>query len=539
MPLQQILSLLTSFVILFVGLIILLWNPKRKVNQVFSSLTFCVLFWIICNYILDFTDVYKFSDPLLLWARLSIVGPIFIPFLLIYFSYFFPREVKKIPKFVWYLLSLPTLILLSLVPTNLNIKEVIPSNIHTAVKVIPGPLYTVFLIYFLIYLGLGTFMVYKKYRVVGKLEKSQIALLFTGIIITGVLALLTNVVLLRSLGGEIQPASIGPLFSIIFISFTAYAIVKAQLFDIRVIATETLVVLIGLGLVIDALLSKTFPEGFLKAILFLLVSYGGYRLVLSVKEEIQRRQQIQELTEQLQKANIRLQELDKLKSEFLSVASHELNSPMSIILGYLHMILYEGFGKVDKAAKEYLQKVYLKADLLAKLVRDLLNVSRIEQGRLKIEIKATDLQAILKDLCEDHALAAKEKGITLTFREPKPSLPKVMADSDKLKEIIQNLLSNAVKFTKQGGVVVWAGQKEGMVEVGIKDTGIGIPKDAQKHIFEKFYRVDNSWVREAGGTGLGLHLVKQYLKLMHGKIWFESAGENKGTTFCFTLPVAK
>jgi signal transduction histidine kinase len=258
-----------------------------------------------------------------------------------------------------------------------------------------------------------------------------------------------------------------------------------------------------------------------------------------VKEEIRRRQEIQKLTNQLKKANVRLQELDRMKSEFLSVASHELNSPMSIIKGYLHMILWEGFGKVDKNARTYLEKVYMKTDQLAKLVADLLNVSRIEQGRIQLDIKPVDIQPILKDICEDHAIKAKEKGLTFTYHESKQPLPNVLSDADKFKEILQNLLSNAIKFTKTGGVEVSVGQKDGFVKVSVKDTGVGIPKEAQEHIFEKFYRVDNSWVREVGGTGLGLYIVREYLKLMNGKIWFESEGEDKGTTFYFALPIAE
>ena len=220
--------------------------------------------------------------------------------------------------------------------------------------------------------------------------------------------------------GTFELGRIGSYSSLFFVGFIAYSILKYHLLDIRVIATEVLAVLIGLALLIDTLLSKTLLEGGLKGILFVLVSYGSYKLVRSVKEEI-RREEIQKLTTQLKHANIRLQELDRMKSEFLSVASHELNSPMSIIKGYLHMILWEGFGKVDKNARTYLEKVYMKTDQLAKLVADLLNVSRIEQGRIQLDIKPIDIQPILKDICEDYATKAKEKGLTFTLSTPSSS----------------------------------------------------------------------------------------------------------------------
>jgi len=273
--------------------------------------------------------------------------------------------------------------------------------------------------------------------------------------------------------------------------------------------------------------------------LFLLVAYGGYILVKSVQQEIRRREEIQELTRKLTEVNLRLKELDKMKSEFLSVASHELNSPMSVIKGYLHMILYEGFGKVNKEAKTYLNHVYTKTDQLAKLVSDLLNVSRIEQGRVKLQIQPTDPMQIAKSAVENYNVKAREKGIEINLHQPDGVIPKVSADPGKLEEILSNLLSNSVKYTKEGHINLLFEKTDGEVKFTVKDTGIGIPKEAQKNIFKKFYRVDNTWVREAGGTGLGLYIIKGYVELMNGKIWFESEGENKGTTFYFTIPLAK
>jgi len=513
-------------------------HGKQKVsNKIFNFFIISVLAWIFTNLIANLSCTNKNID-LLLWSKLTLVGPTILPLLLILFANSFPENKLTLNKIYILILSVITVGILFFIPTSLNVKAVQVIDYRTCeFSFIPGQLYIFFVLYFLFGIFASAYLLIKKYLQASKIERLQIKYILVGLVSSILFGVFVNAIL--PMLGYSRLINIGPASSMFFIGFTTYAIIETHLFDIHVIAAEVLVVLIGLGLLIDTLLSKTFLEEGLKGVLFILASYGGYRLVLSVKEEIRRRQEIQKLTIQLKHANARLQELDRLKSEFLSVASHELNSPMSIIKGYLHMILWEGFGKVDKEARTYLEKVYMKTDQLAKLVADLLNVSRIEQGKIKLDIKPIDIHPVLKNICGDHAIKAKEKGLTLTYYAPKRPLPKVLSDIDKLSEVLQNLLSNAIKFTKTGGVELSVEQKDGYIQVNVKDTGIGIPKSVQGDIFGKFYRVDNSWVREVGGTGLGLYISREYVRLMNGEIWFDSQGKDKGTTFHFTLPIAK
>jgi len=409
---------LTFLIICFLGLAIFKNNPKSKINLSFTILILAAGFWTFCLFIADTSKAY---GTVLFWSKMALAGPSWIPALFLYFSQIFPisnkyKEHLNIWRFLY--LIFPPFIISFLAPLDgLGVQNVRVE--WWGASVTPGPLYFWFLAYFIAYMVLGFANLFKAYRIARNFEKTQIKLIFVGILISAVLTVFTNVVLV--ILGYSQLGIFGPASLLFFLGFTAYAIVETRLFDIRVITTEVLVALISLGLLVDALLSKTLLEGGLKGILFVLVSYGSYKLVQSVKEEIRRRQEIQKLTTKLKKANVRLQELDRMKSEFLSVASHELNSPMSIIKGYLHMILWEGFGKVDKNARTYLERVYMKTDQLAKLVADLLNVSRIEQGRIQLDIKPVDIQPILKDICEDHAIKAKEKGLTFTLSTPSSS----------------------------------------------------------------------------------------------------------------------
>lgn len=525
----------TAITTLAIAALVYSKNRKERANRLFGLMAASISTWILAAFFSEIVLQYGPQLSLFL-SKIAYISVTLAVLFLLYFVFTFPKR-RKFPHYLQFLILAFVGILIFLIFfTNLILAGITVREWGFDINF--GPLYFLFLIFISCSIVTAISLLIYSYFKVSKKDKIKLRYLFIGLFLFIGISVFVNLIL-RSIVGTDMYYRLGNYSVFFFIGFTAYAIVKTQLFNIRVIATEVLIALISLGLLVDIFVSKTILEGGLKGVLFVLISYGGYKLILSVHQEIRRREEIQELTDQLKKANIRLQELDQLKSEFLSVASHELNSPMAIILGYLHMVLYEGFGKVDKTAREYLEKVYQRADLLAKLVKDLLNVSRIEQGRLKIEVQPTDLETILKDLSEDHALAAKEKGLSFTYHKPTKPLPKVLADPDKVKEIVQNLLSNAVKFTKKGGIEVWAEVADKEVRVTVKDTGVGIPKEAQPHIGEKFYRVDNSLVREVGGTGLGLHLVQQYIKLMNGKFWFESEGENKGSTFYFTLPAVK
>jgi len=507
-------------------------NKKDARSQTFALIAFLAALWIFTLLVSDYA---KDINAILFWSQVAIIPPAFIPPLVLYFSFIFPKKNFEPPVSIKILLFIPPLFFLALAFTPYNVISV--ERRPWGTDVTPGPLYLALLVYFAIFVVFSLFNFIKNYRSLKEeVYKSQILYVVTGLIFVIGVNLLTSVIFI--ILGNSRFSAFGTASILVFLGLTIFAIVKKHLFDIRIISAEVLVILIGIGLLFDVMLSKTLAEGCLKSLLFVLTSYGGYRLIITIKQEIERRKEIEALTRELKKANIRLQELDRLKSEFLSVASHELNSPMAIILGYLHMILWEGFGQVDKNARQYLEKVYFKAELLAKLVSDLLNVSRIEDGRLRLEIQSVDSLAILEDLCEDYSRQAERKGLTFVFHRLSQPLPNVSVDPDKLKEVISNLLSNAVKFTKSGSIEVTVGQNNGEVVFNIKDTGIGIPKEAQSHIGEKFYRTDNSWVREAGGTGLGLYLVGQYLRLMNGRLWFESE-EGKGSVFHFSLPVAK
>lgn len=241
-------------------------------------------------------------------------------------------------------------------------------------------------------------------------------------------------------------------------------------------------------------------------------------------------------TNAIQKA--RFWEEDQLKSEFVSIASHELLTPTAAIKGYLSMILDDNMGQVDEQARGFLVKVAGSADRLAHLVEDLLNVSRIEGGRLKINKQNFSLVEQAQKAVDELQVNAKGKGLDLAFVADQNPLPFVFADPDQFYRVLINLIGNAIKYTPQGWVRCFVTQSdETHLMFTVTDSGLGIPAENQSHLFEKFYRADRREIYGIQGTGLGLYISKKVIEIMGGQITLTSE-VNKGTTFYVTVPIA-
>jgi signal transduction histidine kinase len=243
-------------------------------------------------------------------------------------------------------------------------------------------------------------------------------------------------------------------------------------------------------------------------------------------------------------ANTRLHELDKLKDEFLSLASHELRTPMTAIKSYIYLLLEQRneIGPLTEKQKIYLQNTFTSTNRLINLVNDMLNVSRIEAGRLTVTPKPTDIVKLVQDVFTEVMPTAQTQQLNLLLEQPATTLPLVSADPDKIKQVLINLIGNSLKFTPPGGTItVSFSQKDEMVHVHVKDTGKGIKPEDVPRLFKKFGMIEGNYLKTTvgQGSGLGLYLSKSLVELQGGSMWFVSEGENKGTTFSFSLGLAK
>lgn len=244
-----------------------------------------------------------------------------------------------------------------------------------------------------------------------------------------------------------------------------------------------------------------------------------------------------QLLEHVQSANEKLKVLDKLKDEFVSVASHELRTPMTAIKSYAWMVLNNKAGEITPKARTYLDRVFKSTERLIHLVNEMLDVSRIESGRVKLNKTVFDPLTLCDDMQTEFAAKIVDAHVSLSIHKP-DHLPSIEADREKITQVLENLIGNSVKYSSSGAsITLTATQEAAFIRFAISDTGRGIAADDMPKLFKKFGRLENSLVTvTAESSGLGLFISKQYVELHGGTIEVQSE-LGKGSTFSFTLPV--
>lgn len=234
----------------------------------------------------------------------------------------------------------------------------------------------------------------------------------------------------------------------------------------------------------------------------------------------------------------REREVERMKTEFVSIAAHQLRTPLSAIKWTLRMLLDGDLGALAEHQKEFLLKTYHTNERMIGLINDLLNVTKIEEGKFLSQLSPISMEAIIDGAVKSYKEEAKHRNITLRFTKPNIPLPRIAADEEKMRFVAQNLLDNALRYTPQKGLItITARSVDDHIEVSVRDNGIGIPEHEQRHLFEKFFRASNAKKIDTEGSGLGLYMVKNIIEAHGGQLSFTTQ-ENKGTSFTFTLPVA-
>lgn len=319
-----------------------------------------------------------------------------------------------------------------------------------------------------------------------------------------------------------------------FVAGVTYIMYRYSVFNVRILGSQLLV---ATFLLLTAS-QITFTSGYTMVLAIgttILAAVFGYFLIKTVKQEIAQRKRLQELTIDLASTNEKLESLDRLKTEFLSLASHQLRSPLTAIKGYASMLNEGAYGELHKNQSEPIRRIYASAQGLANLVEDLLNVSKIEQGGMKYEMVETNITDIVQNLFNEMKIPAENKGLTFTLEMQEETI-KAFADPVKIRQVFLNLVDNAIKYTPKGFVAIALQKQDGRCIFRVSDSGVGITKQTRDILFEKFSRGEGGKLN-TGGSGLGLYLAMKIAKAHHGSITIDSEGAGKGSTFTVELPL--
>ncbi len=248
--------------------------------------------------------------------------------------------------------------------------------------------------------------------------------------------------------------------------------------------------------------------------------------------------EIARLNGELGNANTKLKSLDQLKTEFISLASHQIRSPLTAIKGYASMVVDGDFGEVNEKAKDAVNRIFESSKNLALIVEDFLNVSKIEAGGMKYEMAPFDLGEVAGSMAKDLSITAEKKGLKLNYTDDGTSPYTVNGDKEKIRQVILNFIDNSMKYTKTGAIDVSVKKIGDKAVFAVKDTGMGMTEEIKATLFQKFARGDGARMNTTG-SGLGLYLAKEIVSAHKGRVWVESDGPQKGSTFFMELDLVK
>ncbi len=391
-------------------------------------------------------------------------------------------------------------------------------------------------LYFLSYFLVGNLLLLKKFWQADGQERRRMRTLVLGCFLGGeVFGVFFNLLLPSPLFDQWHHIWAGPLLTAaIMMPFVTYGIFKYRLLNVKIIATETLVLAVSMLTFLNLFTTATTQEFIIHAVIFSGVTLFGFLLISSVRGEVRRREEVQRLATELAASNKRLRQLDDLKTTMVSIASHQIRGPLGGIRGYMTMFRDGDLGALTDKQKEI---VTLNLNVLTRLlnaVETFLDITKIESGKLSLRKETLPLDEAVENVVQEFQLPASKKGIALSlaYRCPRPVW--VDFDPEKIGHVIFNLVDNALKYTEQGAINVVVRCEKGEAIFEVTDTGMGIPVEDAARLFGKYERGELALDR--GGSGLGLYVVKMLTEMQGGRVWAVSPGAGRGSTFGFALP---
>lgn len=532
--------LFTSVILnVFLGYIVLRSNIKSATNRLFALLTVSISVWMA----VFFVSIQPVPPGMtsLQWIRWSLFFTVPVNVLFLLLAYTFPDDKLAVKRSTFW-----TLLFLTIAVCAITISPFAFTKV-SLVNNFPMPESGKGLVFFAVFVLLTNIatlheMIIRYRTSIGEL-KTQIGFFLLGTVLF--LILMFGTVLVPILAFQnVSTVPFAPLYTLIFIATTTYASFRHHLFNVKVIATQAFVTVLCVVFFARTFTAVSAADRLVDSIIFLATLGFGVLLVRSVKEEVRTREKIQDLAKrltdsnwELARTNEQLRIIDQRKSEFVSIVSHQLRTPITAMKGYASLLLDGSYGALSGEQKPPVEKIFISSNRLATMVTEFLDISKIEQGTMTYTFSSVDVRTMVAELREEFVKKAEAKGLALEFIDPGEGSFVVSADDGKIRQCFSNLIDNSIKYTPTGSIRISLEKDEvkSTIICRIKDTGIGLSQEDIHHLFAKFARGTEGQRHNTEGSGIGLYVAKKMIEAQHGTIWIDSEGPGKGSTFVIEL----
>ncbi len=518
--------------LLTLGFIVYFNNPKSATNRAFLMFSLMTVAYGSANF-----ASYQITDPWqVLWLlRITMFSAVWHAASFFYLFFVFPRQQAALPRWIT-LGAFPVAMVtsaLTLTPYVFRSIQVV-SQVGSVTNPVRGPAIPFFGAVAGAFVLAGLAELLKKTFAGEEIQRKQARVILAGASMTFLLILVCNVLLPLAFN-ILRFIPLVPIFFLPFVLLTAHAIRKYRFLETKVLATEMIALVLVILNMIELVIAKDLGTLILRVGVFSAVLAFSIMLIKSIVREVNQRERLRALSDDLQKANAKLTQLDTLKSQFLSFASHQLRTPLTAIKWQAQLLRDGTVGQLPEKALEIAHGIEESSQRMLELVSEFLNLRKLEEGKMEYSFEPTDIAELTSRIVEDIRPLASHKGLELTFvNHASQSLCSV--DRQKFSQVVQNLVDNAIKYTDHGSVQIFINNTaEKRIRIVVTDTGHGIDPTVISSLFEQFVR-DKKEAKTIEGTGLGLYIAKQMMDAHQGSILASSPGKGKGSTFTIELP---
>jgi len=512
---------------LFLSVYSLFKSKFSRLSVIFFSFCFGFSLWLLGSLICWVSPSY--SLVYFFWSWLDFVNVVFFVLGAYFFGLLARGKVSGWEKIIFLALCAPAFVITFLGNSVVDFYQPVCEATNS-------PLLTEYKFWVeWVLVGIILFQLFSSWKKVDKQKKIQLSIVLLALLLF--FAVFGSTEYIASTTGVYEINLYGLFVLPLFLMVMVFSVTNLGLFQFRLLGTQILAYVLIIMVGSQFLFVTNSTDQSLSVITLGAAVFLGILLLRNANHEVRQRERIERLAMELEMANDKLKELDQLKSEFLSLATHQIRAPLTAIKGYASMLLEGDFGELPEKISNPIQTIMKSCQNLVNIVADFLNISRIEQGKMIYEKSVFDIAELAKEVANELKPNVDRAGLSLEIEIPDGFSAKVNADRGKIKQVIGNVMDNAIKYTPHGSIKVSAFEEHGKAKIAVKDSGIGIDPNEINKLFNKFSRTKDANKTNATGTGLGLYVAKKMMEAQQGDIKVSSEGSGLGSTFTIELPI--